>query len=85
MHTHTHTHTHTRMHTHTHTHTRTHAHTHTQIWDVAMGTQLAHRHTGSDYWMIDVAFSPDGKKVVTLCDSIEVCETTFGMVFVTYP
>ena len=34
--------------------------------------QLAHCHTNSSYWMIDVSFSPDGKRVVTLCDTIEV-------------
>ena len=47
-------------------------HKFTQIWDVVKGVQVAQLHTGSDYWMIDMTFSPDGKKVVTLCDSIQV-------------
>ena len=28
--------------------------------------------TESDYWLIDLAFSPDGSTIVTLSDSIEV-------------
>ena len=36
------------------------------------GEEVTHRQTGSAYWMIDVAFSPDGRQLVTLCDSIEV-------------
>lgn len=43
-----------------------------QIWNVEKSREVACCPTGSDYWMIDVAFSPDGQKVVTLCDSIEV-------------
>ena len=43
-----------------------------QIWNVKQRQEVACQQTGSDYWMIDVAFSPDGKQVVTLCDSIQV-------------
>lgn len=43
-----------------------------QIWNVGKSREVAYCPTGSDYWMIDVAFSPDGQRVVTLCDSIEV-------------
>lgn len=34
--------------------------------------EVAYQTTGSAYWMIDVAFSPNGKQIVTLCDSIQV-------------
>ncbi len=43
-----------------------------QIWNVDRKLELTQQYTGSAYWMIDVCFSPDGSKVVTLCDSIEV-------------
>lgn len=49
-----------------------HAMSSLQIWNVEKSREVAYCPTGSDYWMIDVAFSPDGQKVVTLCDSIEV-------------
>ena len=43
-----------------------------QIWSLAQGGREVHCPTGSDYWMIDVAFSESGTTVVSLCDSIEV-------------
>ena len=43
-----------------------------QIWNVSTGKEVAHRPTTSDYWMIDMAFSPCSQQIVTLCDSIEV-------------
>lgn len=43
-----------------------------QIWNVERRKEVASQSTGSAYWMIDVAFSPNGTQVVTLCDSIQV-------------
>ena len=34
-----------------------------QIWNVSTGKEVAHRPTGSDYWMIDVAFSPCSRRL----------------------
>jgi len=46
-----------------------------KIWNVGRSSEVAYCPTGSDYWMIDVAFSPDGQGIVTLCDSIEWWKT----------
>lgn len=43
------------------------------MWNVSSKCEVAQQYTGSQYWMIDVAFSPDGTKIVSLCDSIQVC------------
>ena len=46
-----------------------------QIWQVSTlqnSKEIAHCPTTSSYWMIDVGFSPNGDKVVTLCDTVEV-------------
>ena len=43
-----------------------------QIWDINKRKPVNYCPTESDYWMIDLAFSPDGSTIVTLCDSIEV-------------
>lgn len=43
-----------------------------QIWNVDKCKPVKQCPTESDYWLIDLAFSPDGSTIVTLSDSIEV-------------
>eukprot|EP00731_Ephydatia_muelleri_P006431 Em0003g679a len=46
-----------------------------KIWHISLSREIGPIYTSSSFWIIDIAFSPDGTKIVTLCDSVQWWDT----------